>query len=245
MSFSKVGGISKRKSEQQDKMPKKLCSNERKGSEITLNFFSQNMVHLGGDVYTYVNTFKGQTRVHIRVFSKDENGSLHPTKNGVSLKLLVWSDLLRKMCHFEPSKDPDAVLTVMKDVCLFNHTVNYRCCVSLQRLFQRKDLSFQLLPESVVLRDDQFNKLRDSHELVLESIKHKLLTYTLKEFVLSEMDKHPDDGRWNLYDGETPAGVEELTDVLCKQLTDFISSNLLEIVKKNCDFLQLCFFCAS
>ncbi|GBM84013.1 hypothetical protein AVEN_110143-1 [Araneus ventricosus] len=142
------------------------------------------------------------------------------------------------MCHFEPSKDPDAALIVRKDVCLFNHTVNYRCCISLQRLFQRKDLSFQLLPELVVLRDDQFNKLRDSHELVLESIKHKLLTYTLKKFVLSEMDKHPDDERWNLYDGETPAGVEELTDVLCKQLTDFISNNLLVFVKKNCDFCR-------
>ncbi|GBN24859.1 hypothetical protein AVEN_161205-1 [Araneus ventricosus] len=50
------------------------------------------------------------------------------------------------------------------------------------------------------------------------------------------MDKHPDEGRWNLYDGETPAGVEELKDVLFKHLTDCISNNLSVIVKKNCDF---------
>ncbi|GBO23449.1 hypothetical protein AVEN_251370-1 [Araneus ventricosus] len=166
MSFSEAGGVPKRNSEQQVEVSKKLCSNNRMGSRTTLNSLSKHMVHLGGDVYTYVNTFKGQTRVHMRVFSKDENSCLRPTKNGVSLKLAVWSELLRKMCHFEPCKDPDAVLSVMKDVCLFNHTVNYRCCVSLQRLFQRKDLSFQLLPELVVLRYNQFNKLRYSHERI-------------------------------------------------------------------------------
>ncbi|GBN24858.1 hypothetical protein AVEN_161204-1 [Araneus ventricosus] len=127
MSFSKACGVSNRNSEQQGKVSKKLCSNNRMGSETTLNSLSKNMVHLGGDVYTYVNTFKGQTRVHVRIFSKGENGCLHPTKNGVSLKLAIWSDLFRKMCHFEPCKDPDAVVTVMKDMCLFNHTLNNRC----------------------------------------------------------------------------------------------------------------------
>ncbi|GBN53226.1 hypothetical protein AVEN_32876-1 [Araneus ventricosus] len=89
--------------------------------------------------------------------------------------------------------------------------------------------------------DDQFNKLRDSHEPVLESIKNKLLTYTLKEHVLSEMVKNPDDGRWNHYDGETLSGVEELKDVLCEHLTDFISNNFSVTVKKNCDFCSCAF----
>ncbi|GBM92803.1 hypothetical protein AVEN_182695-1 [Araneus ventricosus] len=118
------------------------------------------------------------------------------------------------MCHFVPCKNPDAVLTIRKNVCMFNHTVNYRFCVSLQRLFQRKDLCPQILNELVVLSDDQLNKLRDSHDLLLESIKNKLLTYTLTGCVLNEMNKHPDDGLWNLYDSETPDGVEEFTDAL-------------------------------
>ncbi|GBN53225.1 hypothetical protein AVEN_32875-1 [Araneus ventricosus] len=70
MSFSKAGGVSKRNSEQQDKMSKKLCSNNRMGSDTTLNSLSKNMVPFGGDVYTYGNTFKGPTRVHIRGFPK-------------------------------------------------------------------------------------------------------------------------------------------------------------------------------
>ncbi|GBO30082.1 hypothetical protein AVEN_3114-1 [Araneus ventricosus] len=71
---------------------------------------------LGSNVFTYGNTFKGQTRAHIRVYLKDDCGGLHPTKYGFSLKSSVWTDLLRKLGHLQLTKDPDAVLTVKKDM---------------------------------------------------------------------------------------------------------------------------------
>ncbi|GBN13807.1 hypothetical protein AVEN_253878-1 [Araneus ventricosus] len=168
MSFSNVGVILERNSEQEDKMPKKLYSNGfRNYSEFLVEKYSTSW----RDVYTYLNTFKGQTRVHIRVFFQRRKWLLRSSQKWSLPELTDWSDLLCKMCHFEPCKDTHAVLTVRKDVCLFDHTVNYRFCVSLQRLFQRKDLYSQIFTELVVLSDDQFNKLWDSHELLLESVK--------------------------------------------------------------------------
>ncbi|GBM21811.1 hypothetical protein AVEN_29245-1 [Araneus ventricosus] len=37
-------------------------------SSLTLDSLLDHVIHLGGDVFTYVNTFKGQTSVHIRVY---------------------------------------------------------------------------------------------------------------------------------------------------------------------------------
>ncbi|GBM67573.1 hypothetical protein AVEN_73703-1 [Araneus ventricosus] len=147
---------------------------------LKMDSLPSDLLHLGGDVFTYLNTFRKQTHVHIQHFSEDSSGVQHPTKNGVSLKLSVWSDLLRKLCHFRLT-DSDAVLAIKKGVSVFNQTVDDNVCVVMQRLYQKKDLSYKLLPEKFVLRDVEFHKFCGSHERVLEIIKNKLLSYTLKE----------------------------------------------------------------
>ncbi|GBO20280.1 hypothetical protein AVEN_148458-1 [Araneus ventricosus] len=86
MSFSKVSGSSKRKCEKHGQAAKKLCSNEGTEQETSLSSLPKNMVHLGDGLFVAVNTFQKQTRVHIRVYKTDDNGFLHPTKVGVSLK---------------------------------------------------------------------------------------------------------------------------------------------------------------
>ncbi|GBM11137.1 hypothetical protein AVEN_243010-1 [Araneus ventricosus] len=58
------------------------------------------MVHLGDGFFPAVNTFQKETRVHIRVYSTDDNGFLHPTKEGVSLKPEVWSSVLSSLRTF-------------------------------------------------------------------------------------------------------------------------------------------------
>ncbi|GBL91272.1 hypothetical protein AVEN_148550-1 [Araneus ventricosus] len=117
------------------------------------------MVHLGDGLFATVNTFQKETRVHIRVYSTDDNGFLHPTKEGVSLKPEVWSSVLSSLRTFPALTEPDAVTVVKKDVCIFNQTGNSQIRVSLQRLFQRKDSSFHLVPKRVILRGVQIERL--------------------------------------------------------------------------------------
>ncbi|GFV61588.1 PC4 domain-containing protein [Trichonephila clavipes] len=84
-------------------------------------------------------------RVHIRVYATDDRGILHPTKNGVSLKPEVWSALHSKLCCFRPREDFESAFIIKKDVCVFNHSDKDIVSVSIQRLFQRKDSSFQFV----------------------------------------------------------------------------------------------------
>ncbi|GFY54259.1 PC4 domain-containing protein [Trichonephila inaurata madagascariensis] len=154
--------------------------------------FPAHMFHIGELIFISVNTFQKQTRVHIRVYATDDRGILHPTKNGVSLKPEVWSALHSKLCCFRPREDFESASIIKKDVCVFNHSDKDNVSVSIQRLFQRKDSSFQFVPERVLLNGENLDQLRDSYELVLKCVKNKLLTYTLSEYIKAEVDSLPE-----------------------------------------------------
>ncbi|KAF8791345.1 hypothetical protein HNY73_006229 [Argiope bruennichi] len=123
MFLSKAGESSKRKCEQYDRKPKKLCFDQRIEGEITMDTLPKHTVHLGDGLFTLVNAFHKKTRVHIRVYSADGNGILHPTKEGISLKPEIWSSILCTLSSFPAREDRDAVSVVKKEVCILNHTV--------------------------------------------------------------------------------------------------------------------------
>ncbi|GFY03782.1 PC4 domain-containing protein [Trichonephila clavipes] len=194
---------------------KKVCFNEKvdtrstpsNSKEFTMANFPAHMFHIGELIFISVNTFQKQTRVHIRVYATDDRGILHPTKNGVSLKPEVW--------------------------CALHNIVS----VSIQRLFQRKDSSFQFVRERVLLNGENLDQLRDSYERVLKCVKNKLLTYTLSEYVVAEVDRLPEiDSLY--YDVDSPHGLHELFDSLCKCLTKYVSNNISLFVKLDCAVCQ-------
>lgn len=51
---------------------------------------------LGGrGIYASVNTFKGDTKIHLRKYAKSpEDGTIHPTKTGITLNPSEWATLL-------------------------------------------------------------------------------------------------------------------------------------------------------
>ncbi|GFX27458.1 PC4 domain-containing protein [Trichonephila clavipes] len=59
-------------------------------------------------------------------------------------------------------------------------------------LYTRKDSSFQFVRERVLLNGENLDQLRDSYERVLKCVKNKLLTYTLSEYVMVEVDRLPE-----------------------------------------------------
>ncbi|GFY67136.1 PC4 domain-containing protein [Trichonephila inaurata madagascariensis] len=101
---------------------------------------------------------------------------------------------------------------------------------SIQRLFQMKDSSFQFVPERVLLNGENLDQLRDSYELVLKCVK-KLLTYTLSEYVMAEVDRLPEIDSF-YYDVDRPHGLHELFESLCKCLTKYVSNTISLFVKE-------------
>ncbi|GIY23773.1 hypothetical protein CDAR_418151 [Caerostris darwini] len=164
----------------------------------------------------------------------DENGELQPTKAGVSLKPDVYYAFHNKLCAFMGCEDPDASIVVKKDVCIFNQNEN---CISIQRLFERKDMTFSFLPEKVVLNKVQYITLLEYFNEVSDYVKKKLLTYTFTEYVKYELKKRPDDSydeKWGNYDTDTPAGPSELSESLCDCLTNNISININQFIRDEC-----------
>ncbi|GBN68647.1 hypothetical protein AVEN_251377-1 [Araneus ventricosus] len=116
----------------------------------------------------------------------------------------------------------------------YSYTVDSEKCVSIQRLFQRKDSGFQLVPERILLKGEQITRLYTSYTRIFDHVKTCLLIYTLAERVRNEIKKYPDDGRWEGWDVDTPQGFDELTNALCKCLLDFISHNIAVLSKTEC-----------
>ncbi|GBO35043.1 hypothetical protein AVEN_102932-1 [Araneus ventricosus] len=100
----------------------------------------KHMIHLGDGLFTLVNSFLKETRVHIRVYSTEDKAR----------------------------EDPDAVSVIKKNVCIFNYTVDSEMCVSIQRLFQRKDSGFQLVPERILLKGEQITHLYTSYTRIFD-----------------------------------------------------------------------------
>ena len=48
------------------------------------------MLHIGDNFYVVANTYKDQLTIHIREFKSSDNGSLYPTKKGVTFPLERW-----------------------------------------------------------------------------------------------------------------------------------------------------------
>ncbi|GFR31392.1 PC4 domain-containing protein [Trichonephila clavata] len=198
--FSCLGESSrKRKCVPLNNSGKKACFNEKVDicakpsnfKEFTMANFPDHMFHLGEIIFISVNTFQKQTRVHIRVYAAVDRGILHPTKSGVSLKPEVWSTLHSKLSCFRPREDFEGTFITKKDVCVFNHSDKDNVSVSIQRLFQGKDSSFQFVPERVLLNSENLDQQRDPYELVLKCVKNKLLTYTLSEYIMVEVHGCP------------------------------------------------------
>ncbi|GFS30212.1 PC4 domain-containing protein [Nephila pilipes] len=179
----------KRKCKPLNNIVKKMCFN---ANELTMDNLPKPMIHLGGLIFISVNTFQTQICVHIRLYVKDNRGILNPTKDGVSMKPDVWSAFHGQLSSFRPYGKFESAFIVKKDICLFNFSDKDNECVSIQRLFQRKDSSFQFVPERVLLNGENLGKLRDSFELVFECVKNKLLTHTLCEYVVPEVDRLPE-----------------------------------------------------
>ncbi|GFX50861.1 uncharacterized transposon-derived protein F54H12.3 [Trichonephila clavipes] len=67
--------------------------------------------------------------------------------------------------------------------------------------------------ERVLLNGENLDQLRDSYERVLKCVKNKLLTYTLSEYVMVEVDRLPEIDSF-YYDVDSPHGLHELFDSL-------------------------------
>ena len=144
-------------------------------NSISMDNLPDNFIHLGGNEFLVVRSFVGQTRVHVRKFTENGNKLLLPTKHGVSLSPRVWIALAEKLPkllskrYFERYPN-DYVEVIERDLCVVKDTIIdgtvEKTEIMLQRMFQRKDKSFQFVPEIVRLDQQQCYVMLSSSQRV-------------------------------------------------------------------------------
>ena len=161
-------------------------------NNFTMDNLPDSVIHLGHSQFLVVRSFQGHTRVHIRKFVENEAKQLHPTKDGVSLTPRVWAAAVEKLPKLLSKRYfdryPDNYVDVIeRDLCIFKNTISdgpvERIEIMLQRMFQRRDRSFQFVPETVHLDEQQCYVLLSSCHRVKELIENSLLTVTLRHHV--------------------------------------------------------------
>ena len=178
-----------------------------------------NMFHLGKDNFASIAFFLGHTRVHIRKFITDSEGFLHPSRQGVSLSPLVWHSFQEKSYNFV-----DDILVSEKDLYISREKKDGEFIYILQRMFQRKNLSFQFIPDSVILTQREMHRLRDYIPQINLKLQEHLIKDTLAHFVSHEHSQHSEVENSNdsiLYcDFHDYANlIHSLSQCLCKALS--------------------------
>lgn len=162
--------------------------------------------------------------MHIRRYKTDDRGFLYPTKDGVSLSPRIW-----KAFNQQSFVGKENVLVVEKDLMISKHYVEGGQLISLQRMFKRKNLCFQIVPEHVVMNVDQLRQLDLNTNVINYIIKENLLCYSMDYFVQQHLKKVPDlqcSG-----DPDKPNGFTELKDSLIKSIKTAFKQNIDDLFK--------------
>lgn len=202
--------------------------NSSGNAAYTLDSLPTDMVHLGSENFVLVSGFIGQTRIHVRRHVCDEDGYYHPTKDGISLSPKVWLSFCGEVNEILNCKLPEKVFVIDRDLCVCKQTKDDVQLFIFQRLFQKKNLSMQFVPECVVLRGPELGKLADKKNFITECVKSNLITYTLS-FNLDKEIKH---SKLNLKTSDYSEGFLQLIESLGQCLCVFITLKITELI--NC-----------
>lgn len=190
-----------------------------------------NYFHLGDKNFAVVSCFKGVTRVHIRRYTTDENGDIKPTKDGVSISPEVWDSLVQRMTDVWCNSDAD-LLIIKRDLCVNKLCVGDKRVVTFQRMFARKNMCLEFVPQRVVLSMEQFSTLCSSTSLISKTVKDVFLQENLKILVLNELENYtvlpePD----SMGDPDLPDGWYEVRDSLNLCVNDYLTENINKMFK--------------
>lgn len=185
------------------------------------------LIHLGRDYYVDVNYYKGFTHIHIRKYFKDDIGCMRPTKRGVCISPAVWTQMKTNFNNFKENDDISQVIS--NDLFITSHTKDGQCFYTLQKLFQKKNTSFEFRNEFVVLSSNELFQLKRSAETISDRINDLLISHTLSHYVYQQVTEKQLD--FNEHGGVYDP--EKIEYSLSKCLTTAITQKITEVTDCN------------
>lgn len=213
---------------------KRVCS-----SEATMQNFSfnpenvpANMFHLGESNYVIVSDFSDVIRIHIRYYKPDFSGCLKPTRRGVTLTPSLWQAFSASM-DLIPSSELEDMRIIENSLLLSTERINGVKYVSIQRFFQRRDLTRKFVPSIGLISEMEWEELKRIRKEI-SSIAVRLMFGRIFQGLLL----------WEAQRRIPSSVVQEssedaeiiLTTSMSELLSDYLKSNIDEIFMCNgCD----------
>ncbi|GFX28853.1 PC4 domain-containing protein [Trichonephila clavipes] len=171
---------------------KRVCFHKDNGKVSTFkpDAVPENHFHLGGHNYAVVSDFVCVARIHLRRYKLDATGSLLPTKDGIAVTPSVCLALVREFAAIDQAFD-DGKVFLIKDCLLLSRTViknvTYIIC---QSYFQRKEFSRKFLTPVSMLKETEWNALKDIQKQITSEIVSIMFGPVFVKLLRKKVSKH-------------------------------------------------------
>ncbi|GFY50389.1 PC4 domain-containing protein [Trichonephila inaurata madagascariensis] len=171
---------------------KRVCFDKDNGnvSSFKPDVFPDNYFHISGHNYAVFSDFACVARIHLRRYKLDAIGSLLPTKDGITVTPSVWLALVREFAAIDRAVD-DGKVFVINDCLLLLRTVTENVTYIIwQSYFQRKDFSRKFLTPVSMLKEAEWNALKDIQKQITSKIISIMFGRVFLKFLRKEVAKH-------------------------------------------------------
>ncbi|GFT83801.1 PC4 domain-containing protein [Trichonephila clavipes] len=165
-------------------------------------------------------------RIHLRRYKLDATGSLLPTKDGITVTPSVWLALVREFSAIDQAFE-DGKVFVIKDCLLLSRTVIENVThIIMQRYFQRKDFTRKFLTPVSMLKETEWNVLKDIHKQITSKTVSIMFGRVFLKLLRQEVAKHipfPKSDCVDCIDAEMVL-TTSMVELLCNHIEENISS---------------------
>ncbi|GFU17953.1 PC4 domain-containing protein [Trichonephila clavipes] len=207
---------------------KRVCFDKDNGktSSFKPDAVPENHFHLGSHNYAVVSDFADVARIHLRRYKLDATGSLLPTKDGITVTPSVWLALVREFSAIDQAFE-DGKVFVIKDCLLLSRTVIENVThIIIQRYFQRKDFTRKFLTPVSMLKETEWNVLKDIHKQITSKTVSIMFGRVFLKLLRQEVAKHipfPKSDCIDCIDAEMVL-TTSMVELLCNHIEENISS---------------------
>ncbi|GFV86339.1 PC4 domain-containing protein [Trichonephila clavipes] len=207
---------------------KRVCFDKDNGkaSSFKPDAVPENHFHLGSHNYAVVSDFADVARIHLRRYKLDAAGSLLPTKDGITVTPSVWLALVREFSAIDQAFE-DGKVFVIKDCLLLSRTVIENVThIIMQRYFQRKDFTRKFLTPVPMLKETEWNVLKDIHKQITSKTVSIMFGRVFLKLLRQEVAKHipfPKSDCVDCIDAEMVL-TTSMVELLCNHIEENISS---------------------
>ncbi|GFW13300.1 PC4 domain-containing protein [Trichonephila clavipes] len=119
---------------------KRVCFSEvtKSDSSFSEDTIPPHHFHLGQDVYAAVTYFASMVQVHLRLYKRDGNNRLFPTKRGVCFSPMLWQSFVNQIEQIDTSSSVEETILIKDSLMISTVFIENIPNIIFQRYFQKK-----------------------------------------------------------------------------------------------------------